>query len=276
MEIRHRVAFNGDKKPDFKTTIDRLDVKYKMSPLPGHTTGLISFDITESDSRWAQIEELIREKGASDIFVTVFSREEILETEWVRLVATFERGYPQPEGKWKQLAYQNECSECGAGYRQKAAFRLKKEPRMSRHSFLSLYWTHSVFCIPQVVEALQAHQIQGYDEWKAIIHKADRPSEVVTQLVFPIIAQPGLAEEDKLQPETCPQCGIIKYAYHKRGYMHLKREALQSDTDFLLTHEWFGSGGYGGFREILISNRVANLILEESWRGVTLKPVKLF
>lgn len=57
--------------------------------------------------------------------------------------------------------------------------------------------------------------------------------------------------------------------------MHLKREALRSDVDVLLTHEWFGSGGHMGFREILISNRLARLILEKGWGGVALKPVEI-
>lgn len=272
METWHRISFGHRDGVD--AAIESLAVKHKKSPLPGGGY-LIHLDISESDPRWPQIASLVEQKKPVDMVYTIFSPEEVLEADWVRLVPTFERGYPQPEDGWERFTYENECAKCGAGYRQKAAFRLKKEPPMGRHDFLSLYWTYSVFCTPQVVEALQAHQIRGYDEWKAIIHETDRPSEVVTQLVFPAIAQPGLAEDDKLQPETCRQCGIIKYAYHKRGYMHLKREALQFDTDFLLTHEWFGSGGHGGFREILISNRVANLILEEGWRGITLKPVEI-
>lgn len=273
MEIWHRISFG--RRDGVDAVLDSLAVKHEKSPLPGGGY-VIHLDISESDPRWPQIAPLVEQKKPVDMVYTIFSPEEILQAEWVRLVPTFERGYPQPEDGWEKLTYGNECVKCGAGYRQKAAFRLKKEPRMGRHDFLSLYWTYSVFCVPQVVDALQAHQIRGYDEWKAIIHKTDQPSEVVTQLVFPIVAQPGLAEGDKLQPETCPLCGITKYRTHLRGYMRLERAALQLNTDIQLTYEWFGSGAHGGFREILVSNHLARLILDRGWRGVTLKPVKLF
>ena len=45
--------------------------------------------------------------------------------------------------------------------------------------------------------------------------------------------------------------------------------------DVAVTDEWFGSGARLGYREILISNRFARLILERGWRGVALKPVTL-
>jgi ribosomal protein S27AE len=274
MEIWHRVMFGrGD---SVNSALDFLGVKYKKFLLPGEHYVVI-FEIAETDHRWPQVTELIREKNAADLFHTVFTPEEILSAEWIRLIPIFEQGYPQPKETWVEnpLNYENECPKCGAGFRQKAPFRLAKEPRLGKHDFLCLYWTYTVFCTPKVLEALQAHQIRGYEVWEAIIHRINQPSKVVSQLVFPNVAGPGLADVDKLKPDTCPRCGITKYAYHKRGYMHLKREALRSDVDVLLTHEWFGSGGHSGFREILVSNRLARLILEKSWRGVALKPVEV-
>lgn len=274
MEIWHRITFGHRDSVD--ATIESLNVKHKRSPLPGRGY-LIHVDITESDPRWPQLIALVREKNALDMYDTIFTEPEILSAEWVRIKPVFEQGYPQPEETWVEnpLNYENECPKCGAGFRQKAPFRLAKEPRLGKHDFMCLYWTYTLFCTPKVLEALKAHQIRGYEVWQAIIHRISQPSKVVSQLVFPNVAGPGLADVDKLQPETCPRCGITKYAYHKRGYMHLKREALRPDMDVLLTNEWFGSGGYSGFREILISNRLARLILEKGWRGVALKPVEV-
>lgn len=274
MKIWHRISFG--KMDAVDSIIEALGIKYKKTPgLHGYY--LITFEIEEADPRWPQVAELVREKNAPDFFNTVFTPEEILSAEWVRLIPIFEQGYPQPEEgmAWKEITYEDQCPQCGVGYRQKAPFRLAKEPRLGKHDFLCLYWTYTVFCTPKVLETLRAHQIRGYEVWEAIIHRTNQPSQVVSQLVFPNVAAPGLAGVDKLQPETCPQCGITKYAPHMRGYMHLKREALRSDVDVLLTHEWFGSGGYSGFREILISNRLARLILEKAWRGVALKPIKV-
>ena len=276
MEIWHRVGFTSVDNVD--AILGKLGIKYKKTP--GLPSGyyLITFEIKESDPRWLQIAELMREKGQADLFFdTVFSQEEILSAEWVRLIPIFEQGYPQPEATWVRnpINYEGQCPQCGAGYRQVAPFRLAKESRLGKHDFLCLYWTYTVFCTPRVLEALRAHAIRGYEVWEALLHKTGQPSKLVSQLVFPHVAGPGLLDEDKLQPETCPQCGLTKYAYHKRGYMHFKREALQAEVDILQTHEWFGSGGYGGHREILISHRLARLIVEEGWRGVRLKPVKL-
>lgn len=72
----------------------------------------------------------------------------------------------------------------------------------------------------------------------------------------------------------CSVCGITKYNYHNRGYMHIERQALVTDVDFQLTYKWFGSGAFA-YREFLISNRVARVILEKGFGRVQWKPIKL-
>jgi hypothetical protein len=59
-----------------------------------------------------------------------------------------------------------------------------------------------------------------------------------------------------------------------RGAMYLKRDALVPDVDVMQTYEWFGSG-HSAYREILVSNRLARIILDEGWKGVALKVVEL-
>lgn len=49
---------------------------------------------------------------------------------------------------------------------------------------------------------------------------------------------------------------------------------MPTDVDFVRTDEWFGSGLIA-FREILVSNRVARLILDKGWQGVRMKGVEL-
>ena len=146
---------------------------------------------------------------------------------------------------------------------------------MGKNDFLCLYWTYTLFCKLPVVESLRTQKFRGFEVWDAILHRTNQPSEIVSQLVIPTVAKPGLADEDKLQPETCTQCGITKYRSHLRGYMHLERDALDPTADFQLTDEWFGSGGHRGYREFLISQRVAHFILDQGWRGVAMKPVRL-
>lgn len=274
MKIWHRVSFG--KMDAVNSVIEALGIKYKKTPGP-HGYYIITFEIEESDPRWPQVAELIRQKNAPDFFDTVFTTEEILGAEWVRLIPIFEQGYPQPEATWVRnpINYEGKCPHCGAGYRQVAPFRLAREPRMGKHDFLTLHWGYALFCTHRVLEALQAHEIKGYEAWEAILHGTGESSKVVSQLVFPHIARPGLLDTEELTSETCQECGVTKYSYHRRGYMCFRRGALPKDVDFVQTHEWFGAGGRSAHREILISHRVAKLILQRGWQGVRLKPLRL-
>jgi len=269
MEIWHRIGFSYLDGVD--AIIESLNIRYKKAPLPGGAYG-IYFDIKESDASWPEISELIRSKNAVNMYDTIFSNQEILAAEWARLQPVFEQGFPQPEDGWEQLTYENQCPKCCTGFRQKAPLRLLKEPSMGKNDFLSPYWTCVLLCTSKVIKAIQHHKIKGYEVWPAIIHRTNEPSKIVSQLMIPHIAEPALADEDKLELRVCPQCGVTTYYYHKRGYMHLKRESLLPDMDFQLSFEWFGGEG---FREILVSKQVAKLILDEKWRGVRLKPVEL-
>lgn len=272
MEIVHRIGFNKTDQMD--EVLKRLDIQFKTSPLPAGSY-VITFDIRESDPRWGELSKLFHDRKPFDMFETVFSNDEIMEAQWLRLKPIFERGYPQPENTWKERTYEHLCSACGLAYGQKVPYRLKKEPHMGKNNFLSLYWAYTLFCTSRVLDRFRTSGLRGFDTWVPLVGRDKAPSQVVTQLLFPLTSKPGLAEDDKQQPEICSACGLTKYRYHNRGYMHYQEEALQNQTDFQLTHEWFGSGRHGGFREMLISNQVAHLILEQGWKGVHLKPLKL-
>ncbi len=273
MEVWHHVTFSRLDEVD--STLDEFLIKYKKSSLPsGHY--ILTFDINESDPRWPAIQRLIDEKGAVNIVDTEFTETEILAASCARLLPVFQRGYPQPERGWEAETYLGECPKCGIGYTQVAPFRLAGEPKMGLNDFLSLYWTYSLFCKQEIFGDLGSSGIKGYAVWPAIISKGGEHSTIVSQLVCPSLTKPGLAEEDKLKPESCSECGLTKYAYHKRGYMHYKREAVNPDIDIQQTYEWFGSGTKTGFREYLISNRFARLIIDRKWRGIKLKPVELY
>lgn len=272
MDIWHRITFGH--RDNVAVAIESLGIKYLTSPLPGGGY-LISFDITESDSRWPQVETLIRQKSAVDVSDTVFSPQEILAAEWVRLIPVFEQGYPQPQVTWvtNPINYEDHCPECGT-FRQASNFRLKQEPYLGRKDFMSLFWTYALFCTPHVFDELKAHGIRGYEKWDAVIHKTDVPSQKVSQLYVPTVANPGLMRAEDLKRETCLACGLTKYYPHMRGVMYLARTALVADVDILQTYEWFGSG-HSAYRELLVSNRFAKLILEKGWRGIKLKVVEL-
>jgi hypothetical protein len=270
MEVWHRISFS--KKDNIDDILNSLKIEYKKNALPrGYT---INFDIAESDSHWPQIMALTREKNGFDWYNTIFTKEEILDAEWVRLMPAFEGGYPQPKNyrKFIQSTYEIGCPRCGAGNRQKVPIRLVKEPNLVEHDFMSVFWTYSLFCGQHVLTELQKNRIQGYEIWPVIVNSTNDHSKVISQVLFPNIAQSALSDDDKIDPECCLTCGTPKYAYLRRGYMHLKRDGLIKEIDCQLTFEWFGGAR---FREILISPRFAKIIIENNWQGVSLKPIKL-
>jgi hypothetical protein len=274
MEIIHRIVFR--EKDNITDLLDLNAVRYRKRKF-GENEYIIVVEINESHPAWNMVHEVYQLKGHHlDIEDTVFSKEEILKAEWVRLVPRFEQGYPQPVNGWEKITYGNSiCPICGIGFHQIAPLRLAKEPSLGINSFFHPIWTYSVFCTQAVISALSDLESTGIDIWDTIIHHLNKPSKVLSQLYFPCEAKPGLAEVDKVQPWKCKLCGLTKYAYHRRGYMYLKREALSNNVDAQVTNEWFGSGTFTGHREILISNRLAKLIIDSKWKGVSLKPILL-
>ena len=275
MEIWHRISFNVSGKKGFYKVVQNLDVISKIIELPGGGGMMVYVDIKESDPHWAIVSYWVMKTGSLDIKDTFFSDEEIRNAEWLRLISVFEQGYPQPKMEWpiKQLSYKIECYECG-NYHQTNSMRMAKEPSLRSKSFMTLIWTNEILCIPEVIQGLGKIQAKGFEVWDALIHKTNSPSSKVQQLYIPGIAPPGVVIEPDLTGINCPVCGTPKYYAHTRGVMHLKREALLPDTDFMLTHERFGSG-YIAWREIFVSNRVACLILDNGWKGVRFKVVEI-
>ena len=210
MDIWHRITFH--KLEEMEGELNNLSVKYKKVPLFGDSY-LISFDIAESDPSWPLVAKFVQQKNAPNIYDTIFTKQEILEAEWVRLKPIFEQGYPQPKDtfEWRDNTFSFVCHKCGIAHGQKAPFHLRKEPKMGKNDFLSLYWAYTLFCNAKVIAVFDANQFQGYEALEALIHRTNQSSKTVKQLFVPHIAKPGLADLDKEQPETCPSCGLTKY-----------------------------------------------------------------
>jgi len=272
MKIWHRISFH--KSDGVDEQLSDLGVVVKISPLPGDSY-ILTFEIDESDERWPEISKLLKENKASDISNTSFNEEEILAAEWVRIAPSFEQGYPAPGVKWRKnrTNYDDYCPECGT-YRQVDSYHLEKEPKLGKRDFVCLYWTYTLFCTDRVLKELKSNNIRGYEVWDAIIHKTNTPSKVVSQLYIPGIAKPGLKRVEDLKRKICSTCNVTKYYPHMRGKMHLDKNALIPDVDIMLSYEWFGSG-HAAYREFVASNKLARLIIEKGWKGVSMKVIEL-
>jgi hypothetical protein len=275
LDIWHRIALRSIN--DLEYRLGELGIKYKLTRIITPTNPMISFDISETDPRWPAVAELIQATPhpTSDIWETFFADDEVFDAAWVRLVPIFQRGFPQPQNTWIEDPhnYADHCPQCGT-YRQIASYRLKQEPKLGAYDFYSMHWIYELFCTPRVFAELVNHRVRGYETWDAIIHKTGRRSQAVSQLFVPGIASAGLRAPTELMAEHCSLCGVTKYSPHARGVMYIERGSLPSDTDVILSYEWFGSG-HQAYREILASHKVAALILGSGWKGVRMKVVEL-
>ena len=275
MDIIHHIGLNSSKEEKLFITVIETGIEHKEVTLPGGKSKLITFDILESDSRWEDVHQLIEKYHCLNMHETIFSDCEIRSSEWLRLVPKFGQGYPQPASKWplKQQTYENVCQKCGV-YKQANEYRIKKEPSLGRKSFFSPNWVMELFTTPLVVLSLESISAKGFEARNIIIHRTNLPSEKLLQIFILGITKPGLVLDKDMVGTDCNVCGTKKYYYHNTGAMRIKGNSLPTDTDFVKTSEWFGSGLIA-FREILISNRIAQLILDNNWMGALLKVIKI-
>jgi hypothetical protein len=276
MDIVHSIGVNAKAKPEFLELVRTLGIRHRLTPLPGPDNALIDFEISESSHNWPEVKALIDRLGASDRYETIFEQQEIERAEWLRFSVAFQQGYPQPQSTWvtNPVNYDDFCQECGT-FRQTRPFRIAKEPSLGRNHFMTLHWGNPIFCRRDVSEELEGRKIRGFEVWDVTLNKTGDSSRRIAQLFMPQMFGPGLPDRENLGMETCASCGVTKYSSHLRGVMRYRREAVDPKLDMAATHEWFGAGGKSAYREVLISNRLARLIMEKGWQGIHMKVVEL-
>jgi hypothetical protein len=274
MDIFHRISLNSNKHKDLFEKIKRHEITYMTSPIPGGAN-LVSFDIKESDPNWEFIKKEISLQTVVNVVETFFSEEECEKADWLRLVPSYEYGYPEPKSQWpvKQKTHDLLCAKC-AITRQIGSFRISKEPKLKDNSFMALIACGEIFATREVFNEFRKNSFLGYEAWDVLIHKTGLPSSTIKQIYVPNIVDPGLVEDENTEYTTCEKCSTKKYLPHMRGVMRIQKSAIPHQTDFALSNEWFGSG-FIAYRELLISNRVGKLILNSKWKGGRLKPVEV-
>jgi len=235
-------------------------------------------DAAESSELWSDLKKYA---GNESFFVrTSFTNEERLAGDWCILRGIGVLRPNQPEGShWSQEYFQGDCSVCGSGWTQVAPFRLKREARVGRNAFASFGSAFELFVTSEVLEAFDEANIQGFTTWPLLAGKDRHPTTTeVKQIMVDRVAEPGIAddvvEREHYRWTDCSGCGRRWHLYYTRGMLPLRRSALRTDVDFQMTNEWFGSGR-AARREILVSNRVVRLILDNGWKGADLSPVQV-
>lgn len=297
MEIFHRIWADVQRKPDFKTAVDRLQLRYKYTD---NIVGKhIHFEISEKHALWPQIQELAARYDVPYAFpVRVeYSKAEIAGAAWLSMHATRHSGYPQPEDEFQHRVYDPNgyCDRCGIHPTQRAPFRFKSEPK-GLDSFLQLNWVFDeFFVVPEVRTLFTDAGVTGVGYGPCIHHSSGRRLYSRTQLLLPNVLRSGL-ETTQLNTVTCrpdneegpvkanlgrlryaddyPYCGRVKYHWPLLGQNTYAAEVFSGAPDIVKSHEWFGSGGSAS-REVLVSQRVCRLVLDHKLRGVSFVPLAL-
>jgi len=274
MEIWHRVMFNTSNHPNLETLLIDLHIEFHAEPAIFSNGKIIHFRITESDSRWPSINTHLAD--TSNLVITEFTESEICAAEWVRVIPVFEHMYPEPQDVWisTRPGIELTCNECST-FVQKSPYSVRREPKWGRFRFLTLYWVYELFARPEVVEALHANGIRGFQPEQVLLSAKPQPLNDLVQLDIPTVLEPALTAPGVPFQRSCPRCGVPKYYPHVRGVMHLHRRPFDKlEVDLAKTHEWFG-GGKNAFREIIASRNFADLVQRKGWKGLQFKVVEL-
>ena len=236
------------------------------------------FEIAEDDPSWPEIKIFL--KGDYTYLRTRYTAEDRLNAEWCIIWDDHSIvSYRIPQGyAWSEEFFQNQCKKCGSGWKQIAPFRLKQEPKLGKNQFCGFSGGFELFCTPLVLEEFSRQSINGFETWPVYLKKkGDEQANNLKQIRVTEIAEPAIAEElvehERYGQTDCVICGQTWHAHYVRGMLPLRKSALKQNVDFQLTNEWFGNG-QSARREILVSQRVVRLILENKWKGAELIPIQ--
>jgi hypothetical protein len=70
-------------------------------------------------------------------------------------------------------------------------------------------------------------------------------------------------------------CGRVKYHVPRsKRLVHYSRSAFEEAPDIVLSAEWFGSDAAAS-QHVIVSNKVAKIVLAHKWKGLKLDPIEL-
>lgn len=200
---------------------------------------------------------------------TEFSKKELDSARWLAIDA-WQHGYPQPEGGefgYLQTTYDptDWCENCGIGKKQKAPFKMRREPKWGRNALMQLIWVYDeLFVTPEG----WAHVFKPAGmACRPVLNTKGVELKTVVQLV--VEETVGICT-DGLESERCPRCHRVKYRYVTRGPFPPLRDVPVASM--VRTAEYFGSGGQAD-QCLLVSGEIARALAAANLRGASLTPV---
>jgi hypothetical protein len=279
MEIWHR----GHIAVEHKGFLEANRIKHEHRFSVKHPSQIRDYIFEISEDHLAFREIMGRLAREYTYVTTFFTDDERLKADYCiirtdcSILSSLDKANADSYYTFKAPYFSGFCSKCGTGWSQIAPFQLKREPKIGRNQFCGFGSGFELFCTSLVLGEFSSCKIGGFETWPLILEEGHEPIESLKQIMVTEVAEPAIAEDlvehERYCQTDCPVCGQTWHAHYIRGMLPLRRTALKPNVDFQLTNEWFGNGRTAR-REMLISQRVVRLILENKWKGAELVPIQ--
>lgn len=262
MKIIHRVALASSAK--IIKDLSKLGLDSDKA--------FISFDISECDDRWKDVERIIEKYNASDITTTKFTAKEKKSAKTLCIVPSWHHGYPEPakdniylDSTYDTTSY---CSKCGTGLVQKEPFRFKKEPIWGKKGILQINWIFDEFFVNTSIYE-RIFKPLGIEKISVENIKTGKKLETVVQLKITERVDLDMKKHDV---NTCVSCGAIKYQSVTRGFFPSLISSLNEGEHVAKTSNYFGSDN-NAYKAVIVSKDVYQKIISEKVKGIGFIPV---
>lgn len=267
MEIIHHFGLRISSDRDRQEFLE-AGIQLEECP-PGPRGGIIaSFDISESDPRWAEAARVAARFEAIDTIMTRFTEGERESAKYLGILASSYRGYPEPSNVMGFLKATYDlteyCARCGIGRRQVRPFRMKKAPKL-HNSLLQLNWVFDEFFVsPEVWVGV--FKPMGIGCRPVLLGGTE--AEIDESVVQLDIAEHADLALDESRSKECPSCGRRKWPVSLRGRFP---EPAATKAPMFRSHQHFGSGA-GASQLIFVSDLMYRKMKEASLKGIEFYP----
>ena len=270
MEIFHRIAANMH-----DDLAERLKVLgFKPAVHGDDRFGLPAiFLISESHPAWPKVRVVIEKHSGFHMVETRFAEDERAQARYLEMMPAWHWGYPQPEGDFGYLSVTYDdschCPHCNAGKRQKAPFRMSREPQWGgKRNILQLNWVFDEYFVkPGIWE--KVFKPFGIACRPVVRHRDGRELKGVVQLDISETADAPLKLKG-YEREDCPVKGHKRYHPVTRGFFPPFRSPQKAPL--LKSREHFGSGA-SSWRAVLVSAVLYRAMQRHKVRGVAFAPM---
>lgn len=294
MKIVHRYL-HWESSPEIiqpvKRILDKYNFKYKykenLDAVISTFRFQIEFYLYEETSNFQELKDEITKTGLlPQRIYSEYEKKDFTKAEWF-VIDCGGSQYPQPEDTFLETTYNlhSHCNSCGMGKIQDAPFRLRT-PKQNNLHFVGLHWIYEVmFVKPEAKKFLESEKIKNISFSKPLLGRKNIDIESLDQLHIQTVLEKGFDsyntniitcklnnEEDCNKDKSKSYCGKVKFHYPMIGGYVFDKNIFNSDSDIVLTNEYFGSGGSAD-RLKIVSKKFKDLVEKHKLKGIYFYPI---